>query len=406
MPVARAVPQPNYAQMLLSAGQTGMNFYQMMQQQKQQELLGQQRQQQYTQQQQQYKRQEADRQQKQEFGFALNLEGKPPEQQAPLIQQRMQYLNKIGQPDENLDQMYAMVTSGDPGQFQQAQQSIGGVIQSSLASGLQRPGQKKSQIILEAERLHPGDIRAQHEYVRKARFKPSSVTHISMGGKSEEQKALAKNRVAKLGQIQEKAEVAQNNIYSLDRLDAIDVSTGRATPMKQALAAWGKSFGIDTSRLANVAGGDAFTAEAGRVVLNVMAAQKGPQTESDMRQIRTTVSGLEKDPRANKFINDSARAMSRRAIEQRDFHENYLNQNKTLEGASKAWNDYKRGTPMVSSKLKDPNGLPVFYFRFYDRVRAANPGATDDEILSSWKQIDLKKGQEPKFNQQGLKKGR
>jgi hypothetical protein len=205
---------------------------------------------------------------------------------------------------------------------------------------------------------------------------------IDLGTKTEASE-MAKSSVRRYDKIQEQAEVARQNIYSLDVLDNIDVSTGRAEPMKQRLAAWGKSMGINTDKLANVPAGEAYTAEAGKVVLNAMAAQKGPQTESDMRQIRTTVAGLGKSPEANSFINNSARAMSLRKIEQAEFYDNYYNKNDTLKGASKAWNDYKRNTPMVSNKLKS-NGLPVFYYQFSNDMESINPGITREEILLEW----------------------
>jgi hypothetical protein len=95
---------------------------------------------------------------------------------------------------------------------------------------------------------------------------------------------------------------------------------------------------------------------------------------------------MRKTPEANQFINNSARAMSIRKIEQRDFYEQYYNDNDTLKGASKAWNDYKRNTPMVSNKLKSPKGLPVFFFEFERDVMAANPGATREQVLGAWRQ--------------------
>lgn len=207
---------------------------------------------------------------------------------------------------------------------------------------------------------------------------------IDLGTKTEAGE-LGKSRVRRFEKIQEGAETAQDTINSLDVLDNIDVSTGRAEPMKQTIAAWGQSMGINTDKLANVAAGEAFTAEAGRVVLNAMAAQKGPQTESDMRQIRTTVAGLGKTPEANKFINNSARAMSIRKMEQRDFYEQFLAENDTLKGASKAWNDYKRNTPMVSNKLKTEKGLPLFFYQFENEVMTLNPGASRQQVLEEWK---------------------
>ncbi len=365
--VAQPVQPVNYAQLLMQGLTAGLGSYQQISQIERQE-----------------KRDVAadeERIFKERVGLSAQIHNKPISQQIPTLEAHIQRIKAGGRDTVESERLLNILKSEDP---TEAQDTFKQFYDAGESMGLVA---KKPAIIQEAERLFPGDLISQNTYIKEARFKPQ--TQVTFGGVGEEQKALAKHRVKRLGIIQDKADVAQNNISSLDRLDAIDVSTGRAEPMKQALAAWGKSFGIDTSKLANVAAGDAFTAESGRTVLNVMAAQKGPQTESDMKQIRTTVATLKKDPRANKFINDSARAISSRAIEQRDFYEAYLDENKTLQGVSKEWNDFKRNTPMVSKHSKDNQGLPVFFYRFYDRVKEANPAATREQILSRWKQLDI-----------------
>ena len=102
-------------------------------------------------------------------------------------------------------------------------------------------------------------------------------------------------------------------------------------------------------------------------------------------RINETLSRLGNRPEANRFINDSARAVANRALDQRDFHDAWLDQNDTLKGAASSWNKLKRNAPMVSQHVQDANGLPVFFFRFKERVIEANPGATNDQVLNAWR---------------------
>ena len=209
------------------------------------------------------------------------------------------------------------------------------------------------------------------------------LVQIGAGGK--EQEELAKLRAKSLTTLREKGDEAEQQIASLNILDNIDVSTGAAEPMKQAIAGFAEGFGIDASGLANIAAGQAFTAEAGKVVLRVLATQKGPQTDNDRANIAKTIKRLGNAPEANAFIGDAARATASRTIEQRDFFDNYLGQNDTLKGAASAWNKQKRDVPMVSQFVKTPEGLPVFFFRFDQRVRESNPDASKEQIMEAWK---------------------
>lgn len=215
---------------------------------------------------------------------------------------------------------------------------------------------------------------------------------VQIGGADigEEQKQLAKSNVARFNTIREKADSAREQMSSLEILDSIEVQQGALEPLKQSLAAYGSSLGIDTTALANVPAGQAFTAEANKMVLTAQQAQKGPQTESDTALIRKTVNSLRNDPRANKFIGNVAMAQSRRSIEHSDFMENYLQENGKIAGSTRAWNEFKRSTPTVSKFQKTPEGLPLFFFRFKDRVKEANPEASDQDIIEAWRDQEKK----------------
>jgi hypothetical protein len=194
-----------------------------------------------------------------------------------------------------------------------------------------------------------------------------------------------------IGTINEQAGAAVDANQSLSVLENIDIETGALEPAKLALASFATAFGIDGSKIANVAGGEAFNAEAQRVVLSVKASQKGPQTDKDEITIKKTVAALGNSKQGNQFIIDSARALNNRRIGRKDFYDQFLQSTggkfKNSDGvnADAAWSKFKRETPMISANQRTPEGLPVFFYKFDEAVRAANPDATRGQILEAWR---------------------
>ena len=87
---------------------------------------------------------------------------------------------------------------------------------------------------------------------------------------------------------------------------------------------------------------------------------------------------------------DSAKALNNRRIGRADFFDQFLEDNETLKGANRKWSEFKRQTPMVSSTQRTPQGLPVFFWKFEQAVRSANPDATRAEILEAWRDREKK----------------
>jgi hypothetical protein len=191
--------------------------------------------------------------------------------------------------------------------------------------------------------------------------------------------------------VNEQANAAVDANQSLSVLENIDIETGALEPAKLALASFATAFGIDGSKIANVAGGEAFNAEAQRIVLSVKASQRGPQTDKDEITIRKTVAALGNSKQGNQFIIDSARALNNRRIGRKDFYDQFLQSTggkfKNSDGvnADAAWSKFKRETPMISANQRTPEGLPVFYYKFEEAVRSANPDATRGQILEAWR---------------------
>ena len=237
--------------------------------------------------------------------------------------------------------------------------------------------------------LEPGTKQFQNA-VLAATQKPS--TQVTIGGEKKFAEEVAKGQAKTFSRIGGEADAAIDANQSLDVLEAIDVDTGALEPAKQGIAAFANAFGLDASGLANVSKGEAFNAEAQRIVLAVKASQKGPQTDKDEATIRKTVANLGNTKAGNQFIINSARALNNRRIERKDFYDRFVEdaggQFRNDQGvtADRAWAKFKRETPMISSKLRTPQGLPVFFFEFERDVRQANPDARREEIIEIWNQ--------------------
>jgi hypothetical protein len=238
--------------------------------------------------------------------------------------------------------------------------------------------------------FQPGTEEFQAE-VQKNLNKPSG-TVVNIGSEKKFKEEVAKGQAKTFSKVGEEADAAIDANQSLSVLESIDVNTGALEPAKQGLAAFATAFGLDASSIANVSQGEAFNAEAKRLVLAVKASQKGPQTDKDEATIRSTVASLGNTKAGNQFIIDSARALNNRRIERKDFYDNFIESNdgnfkdESGKTADRAWSEFKRSTPMISSVLKTPEGLPVFFYKFEESVRAANPDATRVEIVEFWKQ--------------------
>lgn len=217
-----------------------------------------------------------------------------------------------------------------------------------------------------------------------------NVNNAAEKGLTEEQKELAKGRVSELTEIRQKALAAEEQNAGLDSLENIDVETGLGQGAISQVARAINALGGDGAALTGVdpANVQAFNAVSGKLVLDVMSTQKGPQTDKDQERIAKTIPSIKNEESANKFILGSLRALNLRRIEQANFWESYLEKNGTLTGVQRAWFDFKRNTPMLSDQVKNADsGLPMFFHEFQKQVRERNPGVSDEQIISAWREV-------------------
>lgn len=215
---------------------------------------------------------------------------------------------------------------------------------------------------------------------------PAKAPLVQLGGDKKESEKLAELRVNNLGKLQEVAITAEDQLESLNQLKAIDISTGLGVETRGEIARVWDAMGGDGKALTGVDPSDTekFRAVATKQVIDLMATQKGPQTDSDAKRIERATVKLGNTPEANEFIISSASAIANRKIEQAAFYENFLEENGTLKGADREWRSFKQKTPMLSDVIKHPEtGLPAFFYQFAEFGR--QNGLSDSAIIDEWR---------------------
>lgn len=172
---------------------------------------------------------------------------------------------------------------------------------------------------------------------------PNSVTVTNIGER-EEQKKLGELRVKNYGDIQGAAAAARKEMALLSGLEKIRLETGKFTPANATVAAWLTAAGAKNEDLRRIASGaQTFEAFTNDLVMQQQLAQKGPQTESDARRLEATQARVSNTPEANRLNIAFRKALAKRTIEQERFYSDWMQKNKTLEGAEAAWFKGKGG---------------------------------------------------------------
>ena len=229
------------------------------------------------------------------------------------------------------------------------------------------------------------------EIERKTRPTKTSTPLVSVntGSDKKESEKLAELRVKRLDEVQQKAIQAEEQIESINQIKSIDLDTGLGVETKGQIAKVWDSIGGDGKALTGVDPSDVqkFKAVATKQVLDIMSAQKGPQTDQDAKRIENAVASLGNTKEANEFVMDAAISIANRKIEQSEFMERYLEENGSLKGADAEWRDFKIKTPMVSEVVKDPvTGNPVFFYQFREKMKIRN--FDDQDIVEAWRRMN------------------
>ena len=327
------------------------------------------------------------------------IEGQSPSDQIRILDQQIARVEARGEDAFRTRGLRDLITSG-PEEFDRAQQIITTARIQGEREGFLKPIKPERPVKITALRENikaAGFIEGTPEFsdiMVEALLRPTTQVSIGDKAQSAEDVELAKIRARRFIEIEKEAGLARDTSDSLEILRNIDLTTGKLEPLKQAIAAWGQAFGVDTSNLANVPAGQAFTAEAGKLLLQGMLRQKGRQTDRDANIIRNTLVALGNDPKANQFINDAAAAFTNRKEEEAEFWEDFRVEKTTFEGIEKAWGQHIRKIPLISRNRKE-NGLPIFFHIWEkasiaetQRVKGTTP--TKKDLLQAWKEWDIK----------------
>ena len=201
----------------------------------------------------------------------------------------------------------------------------------------------------------------------------------------EEDKAYGKTLVKEFEEVRGRADNAATELQALNMLKSIDVDTSAIEPAKAWVSKYAEALGFNPQNigLETATNAQAFVGIANKLILTVMQAQKGPQTENDAKRIQKTVASLGNTPAAKDFLTDAAIALREREVEQADFYDAWRAKTKSFDGARSAWNDYKKRTPLMGTN--PTTGLPVFFNQYLTGMRAANPQADEAEIRKLWR---------------------
>jgi len=228
------------------------------------------------------------------------------------------------------------------------------------------------------------EIARERNEIYKNRPVAGGVTLVNQQ-ESAEKKARGNDLVKQYAAVRETADNAQGELASLQQLRGINVQSGRLEEVKAGIAAYAQALGLDPAKvgLPDPTNPQAFIGTAQQLVLRVMQAQKGPQTENDAKRIEQTVASLGNTPQAKDFLIDSAMAVRKRDIERADFFDTWYEDKGTYDGARKAWQMRIEKIPLLGNNPK--TGLPVFYDQFRSAVMEANPGMTEAEAETMWR---------------------
>ena len=214
--------------------------------------------------------------------------------------------------------------------------------------------------------------------------KPTAGTTIHMGGNAEK-KAYGQFLVKSFEGVQDAANVAFTANRQLDMLRSIDVNQGKAEPYKVAIAAWGQSLGVDPAKfgLKDPTNAQTYIALSKKMLLSAMAAQKGPQTEADMRVIADTIAKLGNTNEANRFIIDASIAVNNRRIAKAAFFDKQMGEEGTFRGAEAAWSSAMGKIPFMAPNKN--TGRPVFFDSWLETMTTNSPDADPKELREQWR---------------------
>jgi hypothetical protein len=201
------------------------------------------------------------------------------------------------------------------------------------------------------------------------------------------QEKLAELEATSFSKLQEVGQASQDQNSSLRAMLSNPAITGATQDFKASANSFFSDLGVPISpdKLAQVSNLAQYKAIQQSVVLSEQLKQTGPQTESDRKTIQETFGNTKNIREANELVLKYKMAINDRNTLLAEIAEDYrLRKDGNIDGWRKEIRDYVRRTPLAA--MNKSSGRLVFWNEFSEAMREDNPGMSEDEIMSQWRQ--------------------
>ena len=204
------------------------------------------------------------------------------------------------------------------------------------------------------------------------------------GYEKAENAAYGKSIVGRENKVLERAYAAKQTMAYLDLAKSSVNDNTQASSLGTILSETANRLGVPLpdNFEARASKAQNFNAMMGNILANKLAAQSGPQTDSDAKRMERTLANLGNTPESRIFMLDSARAMSARELEEGRFYSDYRAKKGTIDGAENAWRSKISKRPLFG--LNADTNRPVFYNQFVSKMRDVYPDMDPADIEKQW----------------------
>ena len=180
------------------------------------------------------------------------------------------------------------------------------------------------------------------------------------------QKKRAEKAAGFMDELEKEIGIQNDVITNADAFDALMKTEGLKTGVGQDIldttARWLERIGADTSFLTGAnrpATADALRQQVQTNVMNVLAAQKGVQTEGDAQRARETWVRLQNTPEGNLWINQYMKNIAQRKMDRANFILDEMERNGgNVRAAQNSWQKYSKDLPSVAPSVPEAPKKP------------------------------------------------
>jgi hypothetical protein len=212
------------------------------------------------------------------------------------------------------------------------------------------------------------------------------LVEVNTKMESEASKAYGKAEGEAFGALVQRGQDAQDKAASIRAMMSNPAITGPTQDFRAAANSFFSDLGVPISpdRINQIGNLQQYKAMQSQLVLTEQLKQKGPQTESDAKRIADTFGNTKNIKEANEIILKYQLALADRESLLAEMAEDYRQRTGKIDGWRKELREYVRNTPLAA--VNKNSGRLVFWNEFSDAMREDNPGMSEDEIMSQWRQ--------------------